>query len=76
MGVMQSAASLGRAVGPALTGFLLSAAVVAENVASIENVSNFTIMRTFWTASAIMVPALLFAIYFAYKHKDQPLVPA
>jgi DHA1 family tetracycline resistance protein-like MFS transporter len=71
MGVMQSAASLGRAIGPALTGFLLAAAVEI-NAAGIENVSDLTIRRTFWTASAIMIPALLMAIYFAQKHKQPP----
>ncbi len=73
MGVMQSAASLGRAIGPALTGFLLSAATEVSN-AGIENVSDFTVQRTFWAAAAIMIPAFLFAVYFAFKHKQGPMV--
>jgi DHA1 family tetracycline resistance protein-like MFS transporter len=71
MGVMQSAASLGRAIGPALTGFLLSA-TVEINGAGIENVSDFTIQRTFWVATAIMLPALFLAAYFARHHKQPP----
>jgi DHA1 family tetracycline resistance protein-like MFS transporter len=75
MGVMQSAASLGRAIGPALTGFLLSATVDMNN-ASMESVTDFTVQRTFWVAAGIMVPALLLAAYFARKHKPEPMLPA
>ena len=75
MGVMQSAASLARAVGPALTGLLLSAAVASEiavDNSAIGNVSDFTIERTFWTAAGIMVPTFLMAVYFARRHKQPP----
>jgi DHA1 family tetracycline resistance protein-like MFS transporter len=57
LGVMQSGASLARALGPVVGGVLLNSAV--------NQVEESTIYRTFWAASAIMVVALLVAIYFA-----------
>ncbi len=57
LGVMQSGASLARAIGPAIGGVLLNN--------SLNHVDNYTIQRTFWTASAIMVIAVLIAIYFS-----------
>ena len=57
LGVMQSGASLARAIGPAIGGVLLNN--------SLNHVDNFTIQRTFWTASAIMIVAVLIAIYFS-----------
>ena len=57
LGIMQSAASLARAVGPIIGGFLLNNAV--------NQIDDFTIYRTYWTAAAIMFLALLVAIYFA-----------
>ncbi len=57
LGIMQSAASLARAVGPIIGGFLLNNAV--------NQIDDFTIYRTFWTAAAIMFLALLVSIYFA-----------
>ena len=55
-GIMQSAASLGRVLGPLLCGVLLNNAV--------NEVDNYTIFRTFWTASAIMFIAFLIAAYY------------
>jgi len=57
LGVMQSGASLARAIGPAIGGILLNN--------SLNHVDNFTIQRTFWTAAAIMVIAALIAVYFS-----------
>jgi DHA1 family tetracycline resistance protein-like MFS transporter len=59
LGIMQSAASLARAVGPALSAFLLYSATAANNI------SDYTLYRTFWTAAAIMLVAVFVAIYFA-----------
>jgi DHA1 family tetracycline resistance protein-like MFS transporter len=57
LGVLQSGASLARAIGPAVGGLLLNNAI--------NQVDNFTVQRTFWTAAAIMVFTVLIAIYFA-----------
>ncbi len=57
LGMMQSAASLARAIGPALAGVLMNNAV--------GKIDDFTIFRTFWTAAAIMIVTFLVAIYFA-----------
>jgi Na+/melibiose symporter-like transporter len=56
LGVLQSGASLARAIGPALCGFLL-------NNAS-NQLDDTTIQRTFFTASAIMFGAFVVAAYF------------
>lgn len=61
LGVMQSAASLARAVSPMLTGFLLNN--------SVNQVDEFTLKRNFWTAAAIMFFAVLVAIYYLSKHR-------
>ncbi|HMJ07693.1 MAG TPA: MFS transporter [Pyrinomonadaceae bacterium] len=59
MGILQSAASLARVVGPLLCGFLLNNAV--------SQVDANSLMRTFWTATAIMCLALIFAVYYLAK---------
>lgn len=57
LGVMQSGASLARAIGPAIGGVLLNNAL--------NQVDSATIQRTFWTAAALMIVATLIAVYFA-----------
>ena len=57
LGVIQSGASLARAIGPAVGGVLLNNAL--------NEIDNFTIRRTFWTASVLMIIAALIAVYFA-----------
>lgn len=57
LGIMQSGASLARAIGPIVGGLLLNNAINA--------LDDFTLYRTFWTASAIMFFAFLVALYFA-----------
>ncbi len=57
LGIMQSGASLARAIGPMIGGVLLNNAV--------NKVDDFTVTRTFWTASAIMLIALISAVYAA-----------
>src|SRR5262249_53511757 len=56
LGIMQSIASLARAIGPSIGGLLLNN--------SLNAIDNLTISRTFWTASGIMFVAFLTAIYF------------
>jgi DHA1 family tetracycline resistance protein-like MFS transporter len=55
MGVMQSGASLARAIGPTIGGVLLNNAM--------NKVDRFTVFRTFWVASAIMLVAFLASVY-------------
>ena len=56
LGVMQSLASLARAIGPIIGGLLLNNAA--------NQMDESTVYRTFWAASAIMVIALFVAVYF------------
>jgi DHA1 family tetracycline resistance protein-like MFS transporter len=63
LGVMQSSASLARAVGPTIGGFLLNNRVNA--------IDNFTVFRTFWTAAGIMLAACLMAGYFAWTGQNR-----
>lgn len=62
LGVLQSFASLARAIGPAIGGVLLNNAF--------DKVDDLTVQRTFWTASAIMVLTVLIAIYFSKINRD------
>jgi DHA1 family tetracycline resistance protein-like MFS transporter len=55
MGVMQSGASLARAIGPTLCGVLLNNAA--------NSMDHSTIVRTYWTAAAIMLVAFLCALF-------------
>lgn len=65
LGVLQSFASLARAIGPAIGGVLLNNAF--------NKVDDFTVQRTFWTASAIMVLTVFIAIYFAKMNRVQTI---
>jgi MFS transporter, DHA1 family, tetracycline resistance protein len=67
LGIMQSAASLARAIGPALSAVLLYSAFAPDNI------SDASLFRTFWTASAIMLAALLLSIYFAKMKNEEGL---
>ncbi len=62
MGIMQSGASLARAIGPMLGGFLLNNAY--------NQLDDHTLYRTFWTASAIMFFAFIVALFFARGTKN------
>lgn len=68
LGILQSAASLARAIGPALSAFLLYSATAPGNL------SDYTLYRTFWTAAAIMVLTVLISIYFAKTEQSKVLV--
>jgi MFS transporter, DHA1 family, tetracycline resistance protein len=56
LGIMQSAASLARVIGPLICGVLLNNAV--------NQVDDSTLQRNFFGAAAIMTIALLVAIYY------------
>jgi MFS transporter, DHA1 family, tetracycline resistance protein len=55
LGIMQSGASLARAVGPMIGGILLNNAA--------NTLDDHTVTRTFWTAAAIMFIAFVVAIF-------------
>ncbi|HVF48376.1 MAG TPA: MFS transporter [Pyrinomonadaceae bacterium] len=63
MGVMQSGASLARAIGPLIGGVLLNN--------SFNKVDRLTIFRTFWAAAVIMFVAVIAAIYFARTGREK-----
>ncbi|MDQ2747296.1 MAG: hypothetical protein M3T96_08560, partial [Acidobacteriota bacterium] len=50
---------LARAIGPALSAFLLYSATAPNNI------DDYTLYRTFWTAAAIMLVAFFISLYFA-----------
>jgi len=66
LGIMQSTASLARAIGPSLGGFLLNS--------STNRVDHFTVLRTFGTASAIMFVTFVAAVYFSRFMRNQVVV--
>jgi multidrug resistance protein len=63
LGMMQSGASLARAIGPMIGGVLLNNAF--------DRVDDATLYRTFWTASAIMLAAMAIAIYFIVNFRRE-----
>ncbi len=67
LGILQSAASLARAIGPALSAFLLYSATAPENI------DDYTLFRTFWTAAAIMLLAVSIAFYFVRTERKEVL---
>lgn len=66
LGLMQSGASLARALGPTIGGLLLNNAV--------NTIDRFTLYRTFFTASAIMLLAFFIAVYSVRAVGDRLLV--
>ena len=81
LGVTQSVASLARAVGPALAAVLINSAVAYHGADGAEHfMSDHSLFVTFWAGSAIMLVALLLAIYFARAHAadytDAEVAPA
>ncbi len=62
LGNMQSGASLARAIGPTLGGYLLSNAV--------SKIDDHSLVRTFWVAAGIMFVAFLVALFSMRPRKD------
>ncbi len=62
LGVMQSGASLARAIGPVVAGYLLNNAI--------GQIDNHTIQVTYWTAAAIMFIGFLTAIYLVRSTRE------
>lgn len=63
LGILQSGASLARAIGPMIGGLLLNNAA--------NTLDDATIARTFWTAAAIMFVALLTSLFALRLLKEQ-----
>lgn len=61
LGLLQSAASLARVVGPLACGVLLNNAV--------GRVDDASLFRTFWTAAAIMFAAFVTSVYFGRVYR-------
>ncbi|HEX6279291.1 MAG TPA: MFS transporter [Pyrinomonadaceae bacterium] len=68
LGIMQSGASLARAIGPTIGGLLLNNAV--------NKVDDMTVMRTFWTAAAVMLVAMAVGVYAVKIVKEEEAVTA
>jgi DHA1 family tetracycline resistance protein-like MFS transporter len=69
LGVVQSVASLARAVGPTLSAWLIYSAIVTYGAdGKPHNLSDASLYHTFWAAAAIMFLAFLLAAYFARAH--------
>lgn len=62
LGVMQSGASLARAIGPMIGGLLLNN--------SANSLDEMTVSRTFWVAAAVMMVAMLCSIYAVKVMRD------
>ncbi len=62
-GTIQSAASLARVVGPIIAGILLNN--------SLNKVDDYTVQRTYWAASGIMLISFFVAVYFARNHQRE-----
>jgi len=72
MGVMQSVASLARAVGPTVAALIIYSAVAHMGYDhQMQNMSDASILRTFWTAAAIQFVGFLLAVYFARGYRGR-----
>ena len=72
LGIIQSGASLARAVGPFLAAVLIDSAVPHMGADGVSHfMSNHSLFVTFWTASAIMLLAFLLAFYFLRAYAGQ-----
>ena len=72
LGVMQSVASLARAVGPTIAAVIIYSAVAHSGYdQKPQNMSDASILRTFWTAAAIQFVAFVLAVYFARAYRGK-----
>jgi DHA1 family tetracycline resistance protein-like MFS transporter len=72
LGVMQSVASLARAVGPSLAAVLIYSAVAHVGFDGVpQKMSDASLRRTFWTAAGIQFAGFLLALYFWRAYADR-----
>ena len=72
LGVMQSVASVARAVGPSIAAVLIYSAVAHYGFdRQLQNMSDASIQRTFWTAAVIQFAAFLLTAYFARAYRGK-----
>ncbi|MDX6406727.1 MAG: transporter, family, tetracycline resistance protein [Blastocatellia bacterium] len=72
LGVMQSVASLARAVGPTVAALIIYSAVAHIGYdLKPQNMSDASILRTFWTAAAVQFVAFVLAVYFARAYRGK-----
>ena len=67
LGVLQSGASLARAIGPAIAGVLLQSSTAAQRV------DDNSLFRTYWAASGVMFAAFLLSLYFLRTNGENNL---
>ncbi|MBC7798074.1 MAG: MFS transporter [Pyrinomonadaceae bacterium] len=67
LGILQSSASLARAVGPAFAGILLYSASATNDI----QVDDGSLFRMFWTAAAIIVGAFLLSLFFGRVRNEK-----
>ena len=68
LGVTQSVASLGRAVGPSIAAFLIYSAIAHAGFdRQVHHMSDRSILRTFLAAALIQFVGFLLAVYFARR---------
>jgi MFS family permease len=69
LGVMQSAASLARAVGPSMTALLIHSSIANPGAdGELHYMSDHSLFLTFWTGAAIMFTAFLVTLYLSRVH--------
>src|SRR5207244_648008 len=72
VGVRQSRASLARPVGATIAAMIIYSAVAHVGYdLKPQNMSDASILRTFWTAAAIQFVAFLLAMYFARAYRGK-----
>ena len=77
LGVMQSVASLARAVGPSLQAVLIASPMAHMGADGQPHfMSDRSLFVTFWTGAAIMLLAFLLAFYFSRIRTEQSAHPA
>jgi DHA1 family tetracycline resistance protein-like MFS transporter len=71
LGVMQSSASLARAVGPSLAALLIHSATAFMGAdRELHQMSDHSLFVTFWTGSIIMLAAFFLALYFSRAYAE------